>query len=431
VTDDIVHEGNVLTIEGPGALQATRNGHARTAAANARRPRGVGRVYQPEYRDKKTGERRTVATWWIQYSHHGKVHREPSHSTSRPDAVRLLKKRLGEIGRGRLVGAIEDKVTFEDLAVDLVRDYALHERRSAHTLGGTLRPDGRLDLDHLAGRVRHLHDAFGRARALDITTDRIRAYQDTRRAAGASAATVNREVAALSKMFTLAVKAGRLGTRPPFPERLPEAPPRQGFFEAAEYHAIRRYLSEDHQDVLDFSYWSGWRPGAIAALTWPEIDLAAQVIRPRGGSRTKRRGQVGYAEIPALCGVLERRWAKRRLDTPLVFHVAGRPMGDWRKRWDRACLRAGFATQDAETKKITAHITGQGGTGVAPLGPWPLLSSHNSRTGPTPWTRAPGARPLALRRAREGARMVPCLTSRLVTYVRRQRPVCARSAAGP
>jgi hypothetical protein len=50
-----------------------------------------------------------------------------------------------------------------------------------------------------------------------------------------------------------------------------------------------------------------------------------------------------------------RRWAKRRLVTLLVFHAAGRPMGDWRKRWDRACLRAGFATQDAETKKITAH----------------------------------------------------------------------------
>jgi hypothetical protein len=45
---------------------------------------------------------------------------------------------------------------------------------------------------------------------------------------------VNREVAALGKMFTLAVKAGRLGARPSFPERLQEAPPRQGFFEVGE-----------------------------------------------------------------------------------------------------------------------------------------------------------------------------------------------------
>src|SRR5437870_2436352 len=30
---------------------------------SARRPRGVGRVYQPTYRDKKTGELRRVETW--------------------------------------------------------------------------------------------------------------------------------------------------------------------------------------------------------------------------------------------------------------------------------------------------------------------------------------------------------------------------------
>ncbi len=355
MTDNLGHDGQALTIERLGTVPATGNGYALPRTGTARRPRGVGRVYRPEYRDKKTGERRTVATWWIQYSHNGTPLREPSHSTSRADAVRLLKKRLGEIGRGRLVGAREEKLTFEDLVVDIVRDYALHERCSADTLGGALLPDGRLDVEHLGGRLRHLSDVFGRDRALDITTDRMRAYQDLRRKAGASAATVNREMAALGRMFTLAVKAGRLGTRPPFPERLQEAPPRQGFFEVGEYQAIRSHLPEDHQDVLDFSYWTGWRPGAIAALTWPQIDLAAQIIRPHGGSRTKRRGKVGYAQIPALRAVIARRVTTRRLDTPLVFHVDGRPMGDWRKRWARACLRADLASQDPETKKITAH----------------------------------------------------------------------------
>jgi integrase len=273
----------------------------------------------------------------------------------RTDAVKLLRKRLGEIGHGKLVGPREEKVTFADLATDLVRDYALHERRSANTLGGTILPDGRLAVESLGGRLRHLYDFFGHDRALDITTDRIQAYQDARRKTGASAATVNREVAALGKMFTLAVKARRLGARPPFPERLQEASPRQGFFEAAEHQAIRLHLPQDHQDVLDFSYWSGWRPGAINELTWPEIDLAGKVIRPQGGSRTKRRGVLAYGRIPALQAVIEGRLGKRRLDTQLIFHVDGRPMGDWRKRWARACLQAGFASQDPETKKIRVH----------------------------------------------------------------------------
>jgi integrase len=59
--------------------------------------------------------------------------------------------------------------------------------------------------------------------------------------------------------------------------------------------------------------------------------------------------------VPALRALIERRLAVRRLDTPLVFHVNGRPMGDWRKRWARACLLAGFASQDPVSRKITVH----------------------------------------------------------------------------
>jgi integrase len=41
--------------------------------------------------------------------------------------------------------------------------------------------------------------------------------------------------------------------------------------------------------------------------------------------------------------VLSRRLAARRLDTPLVFHQDdGRPVGDWRKTWWRACRDAGL-----------------------------------------------------------------------------------------
>ncbi len=344
-----------LSLPADRALAPTSSLPRRRAGGAPRHPRGVGRVYQPTYRDKKTGERRSVATWFIQYSPRpGEMTRESSHSTTRGDAVTLLRKRLGEIGRGRLIGPREEKVTFEDLAVDLVRDYELRGLVSANTLGGRL-ADGRLDLDHLGGRLRHLHDFFGRDRALDITAARLRAYQSARRDAGASAATVNRELAALGRAFTLAVNGGRLGTRPPFPTRLEEAPPRQGFFEAAEHAAIRAHLPPDHQDVQDAGYWSGWRPGVFQGLTWPEIDLDAMVIRPGGGSRTKRRGVLAYGQVPALRAVIERRLAKRRLDTPLVFHVDGRPMGDWRKRWARACLAAGFANVNPETQKIVIH----------------------------------------------------------------------------
>ena len=113
LTDNIVHEGHALTIERLGTVQATENGHTLPRTVTARRPRGVGRVYQPEYKDKKTGERRTVATWWIQYSHHGEVvprvlplhvapgRGPPPEETTRRDRPRQARRAEGREGHLR------------------------------------------------------------------------------------------------------------------------------------------------------------------------------------------------------------------------------------------------------------------------------------------------------------------------------------------
>lgn len=45
-------------------------------------------------------------TWWIYYGHRGRRYRESSGSRRRSDAVALLRKRMEEIGRGRLVGRL-------------------------------------------------------------------------------------------------------------------------------------------------------------------------------------------------------------------------------------------------------------------------------------------------------------------------------------
>ena len=42
--------------------------------------RGLGNVYQPSYRDKRTGELKKVATWWIVYSVNGRRIATAEHS---------------------------------------------------------------------------------------------------------------------------------------------------------------------------------------------------------------------------------------------------------------------------------------------------------------------------------------------------------------
>jgi hypothetical protein len=43
--------------------------------------KGMGGVYQPTYKDKKTGEKVTLPTWWIYFNQRGKQIKESSHST--------------------------------------------------------------------------------------------------------------------------------------------------------------------------------------------------------------------------------------------------------------------------------------------------------------------------------------------------------------
>ncbi len=126
--------------------------------------RGLGLVYQPVYIDKRTGERKTAATWWIQYSVRGKRHRESSGSSNRADAVKLLKRRIGEAGQGRLVGPQAEKTTFAQLAQMLIDDYRVNGRRS---------------LKRIKAAIGHLREFFGDELALDITGDRIASYVPT------------------------------------------------------------------------------------------------------------------------------------------------------------------------------------------------------------------------------------------------------------
>jgi len=91
--------------------------------------RGDGFVYQPSYIDKRTGERKTASTWWVQYFVRGTRFRESSNSRSRPEAEAFLQLRLKAAAQGN-PGPKAGKLTFEDLAKILLDDYRANERRS-------------------------------------------------------------------------------------------------------------------------------------------------------------------------------------------------------------------------------------------------------------------------------------------------------------
>ena len=69
-------------------------------------------------------------TWWVRYYSQGKEHRESAGSQFKHDAERLPKRREGEIAEGKVPGVYYDRIHFDGLAQDYLRDYRLNGRRS-------------------------------------------------------------------------------------------------------------------------------------------------------------------------------------------------------------------------------------------------------------------------------------------------------------
>ena len=275
--------------------------------------RGMGRIF-------KRG-----SIYWIAFSHRGKEHRESSRSDNESAARKLLEQRIGEASQGKLVAAKQERVTFDDLAQALLADYQINGRRSGRS--------ARLSISHL-------RKFFGSDRAIDITTHRIKAYAVDRQQADAANASINRELAALRRMFTLAVQDGRLSHAPYVPT-LEEDNARQGFLDHGAFVSLKGKLPAYLQDPITFLYFSGRRLGEMKALEWRDVDLAGGSVRLHPEISKSKDGRL----LPLsgeLLEIMERAHARRRPDCPFVFHRDGEPIGDFRKAWATACKAAGL-----------------------------------------------------------------------------------------
>ncbi|HVQ78273.1 MAG TPA: hypothetical protein VMT79_22340 [Candidatus Binatia bacterium] len=125
----------------------------------------------------------------------------------------------------------------------LQNDYATNKRRSVDRIGHALT---------------HLRPVFEGAKASAINTDRIVRYTRDRLDDGAANATVNRELAALKRMFTLAIQARKIPMKPHIP-MLREDNAREGFFEEADFRRLLTHLPDPIRPVAEVAYLTGWR----------------------------------------------------------------------------------------------------------------------------------------------------------------------------
>lgn len=274
--------------------------------------------------------------WWLRYHHRGEEYRESAGSERRLDAERLLKARWKQIGRGKFIGPMEEKVLMNDLLDALVLDYQRNGRRSSGTLRGRLNP---------------LRAAFGTQRAVDVSGALIEQYKTdrlasrTRRDTPVAVATLNRELAALKRAFRLGIEQDRL-IYAPVVRLLAEHNIRQGFVEPGTFEKIVRYLPDPLDDVARFAYITGWRKQEVLTLQWSDVDLGTRRIRLRRENSKNEEPRVIVLTADLLT-LIQRRWTARQYQTKAgpalsswVFHRGAQRIVDFRHAWADACKEA-------------------------------------------------------------------------------------------
>ncbi len=247
-----------------------------------------------------------------------------------------LKRRDRAAAARSVLGPQLPRLTFRAAVRDVLDDYRMNRRRSL------------IDVER---HVRlHLAPFFGRRRMAAITTPDVRRYVLRRQQEGVKNATINRELAVLSRAFSLAIAAGTVPSRPHV-ALLREDNARRGFFEAEEFAAVRRRLPPDLADFVSFLHLTGWRWRSEAArLRWTNVAFDAGEVRLEPGTTKTGEGRV-FPFTADLRALLERRRAvarerERELGRviPHVFtRPNGAPIGSFNKAWATACRAAGVA----------------------------------------------------------------------------------------
>jgi integrase len=280
------------------------------------RRRGCGTVYQ-------RGQ-----VWWIQYFVDGLKVPESSGSTEKADAERLLKQRVGEAASGRRQAT--GRATIADLCALVLADNQLRQLR---------------DAQHVEWRYKaHIEPALGSLLAVRFGSAQVRSYVAQRRAAAASDATVNRELAIVRRGFKLGAQEDPpLVHRQPAIPKLEEDNVRQGFLEQEQYEKLLEELPANLKALFVCGYHTGARKNELRRLRWEQVDFEGGLIRLEARqTKTKRpRALPIYGDM--------RRWLEHQRETapagsPWVFHGSHDcPVDNHLNGWKESCERAGVA----------------------------------------------------------------------------------------
>jgi integrase len=178
-------------------------------------------------------------------------------------------------------------------------------------------------------------------RAVDVTSQQIAEYVDSRQQEAASNATVNRELAALKRMFRLGVQS-----TPPKVMRMPSFPHmrennvRKGFLEDEQFRALVADGELWFRALVECGRTYGWRVSELIGMRVEQVDLVQKVIRLEPGTTKNSDGREVFM-TDTVRALLSACVQGKSPDAHVFTRSSGSPVRDFRVTWERACSRIG------------------------------------------------------------------------------------------
>lgn len=270
------------------------------------------------------------SVWMMKYYRDGVPIYESSKETSYEKAKAVLKVREGEIAGGGSPTLTVRRLTFAAASAFMIEDYAENGRKTLGPLKYNLET--------------FLVPHFGKKTLVSITSRDVRAYRSKRLEDGAAAGTINRELAAIKRIYTLA-RQNDLKIIPPHIELLEERNRRKGFFQREQFDAVVAELPEWLRAPMTFAYLTGWRIlSEVLTRQWSHVDRKAGVVRLEPEETKNREGRTfTFDVLPELEALIARQWRNRQLGVEWLFPLERRRI--WTKdlypAWHAACEKAG------------------------------------------------------------------------------------------